>query len=480
MRYILSIDQSTSGTKAVLVDEQGRIARQASLPHRQVHPAPGRVEHDAEEIYRNTVRLIDEVGTENAAALAIANQRETTVLWDRATGQPVCPAVVWQDVRGETLCQGLAAHRQTILQTTGLALSPYYSAAKLAAVLQENPALRRRAEAGELCAGTVDSYLVYRLTGGRVFATDVSNASRTQLMNLRTLAWDSGALGVFGIPRAMLPDAILHSDGDFGAYRDIPITGVLGDSHASLFGHGCHRPGMVKTSYGTGSSIMRNVGASPVFSANGLSSSVGYGFRGEVCYVLEGNITCSADTLVWLRDELGLIRDIGEVEGLAASVPGTDGVQLVPAFSGLGAPYFDSNARALLCGMNRGTTRAHVVRAALESIAQQNADVLDAMAKDTAGSVEILHADGGGSVNALLMQLQADLVPCRVRVCAEKDTTALGAAYMAGIAAGIYRDFDSIEGRLPPAATYTPHMPQDAREAMRGAWADAVRRAQYV
>ena len=475
MKYILSIDQSTSGTKAALIDEAGRIARKVSRPHKQYYPAPGRVEHDAEEIYQNTVALIDELGLDGVQAIAIANQRETTVLWERGSGRPVCPAVVWQDVRGEGLCRELAAHGETVLRSTGLLLSPYYPAAKLASVLREHPDLRRRAEAGELCAGTIDSYLVYRLTGNHF--TDVSNASRTQLMNLESLAWDPALAAIFEIPACLLPEKILPSDGDFGVYRGIPVTGVMGDSHASLFGHGCHTPGTVKTSYGTGSSIMMNVGEKPVFSRNGLSASVGFGADGKVCYVLEGNITCSADTLIWLRDELQLVQSLDEIEPLAASVESAQGVCLVPAFSGLGAPYFDSDARAIIAGMNRGTTRAHVVRAALESIAQQNADVLDAMRRDTGIPVARLNADGGGSINKLLMQLQADLVPCRVAVSAEKDLTALGAGLLAGITVGLYESYEAVAGLRAPAAVYEPRMDAPAREALRAAWADAVRRA---
>ena len=473
MKYILSVDQSTSGTKAVLVDDNGAVARKVSKPHSQRHPMPGRVEHDASEIWRNVLSLIDEIWTEGIQALAIANQRETSVVWDRGTGEPVCPAVVWQDVRGEAHCRSLSAHADEVLKRTGLTLSPYYPAAKLATVLNEYPELRVRSESGELCAGTVESYLIYRLTGGAVFATDVSNASRTQLLNLTTLRWDDELLRVFGIPKLLLASDILHSDAAFGEYKGVPITGVLGDSHAALFGHGCHGPGQVKASYGTGSSIMMNVGKQPVFSQNGLSASVGFGYRGSVCYVLEGNVTCSADTLVWLKEGLGILDDIGEAEAIAGTTPSTDGVQLVPAFSGLGAPYFDSSARAILCGMSRGTCRAHVVRAALESIAQQNADVLDAMARDTGSGVSKLSADGGSSVNKLLMQLQADLVPCRVFASSEADMTALGAALMAGLAVGLYSEFKPILY----TAVYEPNMDETQRNQSRAAWADAVRRA---
>ncbi len=475
MKYVIAVDQSTAGTKALLIDQNGNAVRRESRPHHQYYPAPGRVEHDAEEIFQNTVQVISAVSEGIApadiASLAIANQRETTVLWEKGTGKPLCPALVWQDVRAEALCASLSDGATMVEQATGLALSPYYSAAKAAHAIREYGLT-------DYCFGTIDSYLVYRLTGGNVFATDVSNASRTQLMNLTNLAWDSGVCALFGIQVSSLPE-IRHSDASFGTTSasgipsGIPIMGVLGDSHASLYGQGCQEPGMVKTSYGTGSSIMMNVGSAPVRSTRGLSSSVGYGFKGSVCYVLEGNITCSADTLVWLRDQLELFPDLPTLDRLAETVPDAGGVTLVPAFSGLGAPYFDTAARAILCGISRGTTRAHVARAALESIAQQNADVLDAMAGDLGKPVSVLSADGGGTVNKLLMQLQADLVPCRVKVAAYPDLSAMGAGLMSGQSAGLFDHFIAPE----LAAEYAPQMPETARKSLRHEWADAVRRA---
>lgn len=478
MKYVIAVDQSTSATKALLIDQLGSVLRRESLPHRQFYPAPGRVEHDAEEIFQNTLRVIakasEGVDPADIASLAVANQRETTVLWDHATGKPLCRALVWQDVRAEALCRELSEATPMVREATGLLLSPYYSAAKAAHAVREYGL-------ADYCFGTVDSFLVYRLTGGKVFATDVSNASRTQLMNLNDLKWDPRLCALFGIPESSLPE-IRPSDANFG-FTDAPgipkglaITGVLGDSHASLYGQGCHEPGMVKTSYGTGSSIMMNVGAKPVRSSSGLSSSVGYGAGGKVCYVLEGNITCSADTLIWLRDQLELFPDLKTLDRLAETVPDAGGVTLVPAFSGLGAPYFDTGARAILYGMSRGTTRAHVARAALESIAQQNADVLDAMARDLKKPVTALSADGGGSVNRLLMQMQADLVPCRVQVAAHPDLTAMGAGLLSGLASGAFDHF--IPSGL--AAEYAPRMPEGARRAARNAWADAVRRTRSM
>ncbi|MGI6652811.1 MAG: FGGY-family carbohydrate kinase [Christensenellales bacterium] len=481
MKIVVTLDQSTAGTKAALMDETGAITRIIGREHRQFHPAADRVEHDAEEIWQNAQKLLTDitqnVSPDNIAGLGIANQRETTVIWNRKTGRPVSPAIVWQDVRAKALADGMQADAAQIEAKTGLKVSPYYSAAKAAALLRERPELQARAEAGELCFGTVDSYLLYRLTGGRVFATDISNASRTQLLNLETLQWDAAIVRCFGLPVQMLPDHVWMSDANYGeittveALRGVRIGAVMGDSHASFYGHGCTEPGMVKTSYGTGSSIMMNTGSTPLRSSHGLSTSVGYGKNGLVCYVLEGNITCSADTLMWLKNDLQLMHTLDEL-ALAQTVPDTQGVYLIPAFAGLGAPWFDENARAILYGMNRGTGKAHVLRAALESIAHQNADVLDAMRLDTGKPVEWISVDGGGSVNTLLMQMQSDLVPCRVQVSAEKDLTLYGIGRMV------------LDKMMPgacaaprkPAAVYEPALGEQERKIRREGWADALRR----
>ncbi len=482
MKYILAVDQSTSGTKVSLLDEKLTNVKSLKKAHRQYYPHPGWAEHDAEEIWTNTAQMLSELAEgldpKDIAGLGIANQRETTVLWERQTGKPVCPAVVWQDVRAKELTERMPCEGGRIFGKTGLLLSPYYSAAKAAAVLEANEDLRRRAEAGELCFGTVDSYLLYRLTGGESFATDTTNACRTQLFDITRLAWSPYLAGIFGIPESMLADKVLPADSRFGeisaidSLKGVPVTALMGDSHASFFGHGCLSPGMVKTSYGTGSSLMMNIGRTPLFSENGLSTSIGFSFAGETWYVLEGNITCSADTLMWVKDELGLISDMEELS-LAGSVTSTDGVYLVPAFSGLGAPYFDENAKGMLFGMNRGTTKAHVLRAALASIAHQNTDVLDAMAKDAGQAIDELRADGGGSVNPLLMQMQSDYVPCTVAVSAEKDLTLKGVAAMAGLSAGL---FDLSACSYPVSAHYRPKMPEEERLRERAGWLDAVNR----
>ena len=479
MKYIVSIDQSTSASKAFLIDGQGDIVRRASRPHRQFYPAPDRVEQDAEEIFQNVAAVIGEVTdgipARDLSALAITNQRETTVLWDRETGLPVCPAVVWQDTRGAALCQQLSAHGEAVERVTGSALSPYLPASKIGVLLNERPDLRRRAEAGDIAMGTMESWLVYRLTGRH--ATDVSNASRTQLMDLTTLRWSGELARWFGIPASMLAPEILPSDACFGEYRGIPITGVLGDSFATLFGQGCHAPGATKVSYGTGTSVMVNIGSAPRLLGPGLTTAAAWGYDGATVYEIEGNITCSGDTLVWLCKSLELFRDPAEIEALARTVEDSGGVQLVPAMAGLGAPFFDPEARAVLRGMSRGTTRAHVARAALESMAQRVADVLEVI---RAGGLDVqtMQVDGGGAKNTLLMQLQADLADCALNCSAASELSGLGAAYMAGLKTGVYPDFDGIPARHRPAQVYRPAMSPEARSEMRRAWASAIACAQ--
>ena len=489
-KYVVALDQSTSASKVFLLDADGAIIRRFSKEHEQFYPAPGFCEHDAEEIFRNVIEgiqtVLDGIDPEDVGCISISNQRETTVLWNRSDGTPACRAVVWQDVRGEYIAEELRDAAPMVQQKTGLSLSPYYPAVKAAAVFREKPELLERACRGELCVGTIDSYLIYRFTGGKTFAADVSNASRTELMSLQTLEWDPELAGLFGIPLCALPSKILHSDADFGETdcsgipAGIKITGVMGDSHAALFGNGCHTPGSAKATYGTGSSVMLNVGEKPILSANGLSASVGFAFKGKVCYVLEGNVTCSGDTLVWLRDGLRLFEKISEVESLAASVEHSDGVTLIPAFSGLGAPYFDSEARAIICGMNRGTTRAHIARAALESIAQQDTDILEAMSRDCGQPVTEIFADGGATANALLMQMQADLVPCRINCAAASELSALGVGYMGGITSGVYSAFNEITQRKQEGKHYEPRLSADSRETLRKQWKSAIRKSQNI
>lgn len=479
--YIIAIDQSTSASKVFLVDEGGVIVRRFSKEHQQFYPKAGYVEHDAEEIWQNVREGIDAVAegvpSEELKALAISNQRETTVLWDRATGMPVCHAIVWQDIRGEALCERLRRHAQTVQDKTGLPLSAYYSAAKAASVLESDPAIRKMAKDGRLCIGTVDSYLVYRLTNGQSFRTDVSNASRTELCDIRTLTWDDELCHIFGIPKHCLPE-IVSSDADFGqvAHMGLPITGVMGDSHAALFGQGCLSAGMAKATFGTGSSVMMNVGQQVIPSHNGLSASVGFGWQGKTCYVLEGNVTCSGDTLCWLRDDVEMVGDVSRIETIARTVESTEGVFLIPAFSGLGAPYFDGNARAALVGMSRSTKRAHIVRAALESMAYQDADVINAMEKDMGMPLNELRVDGGPTKNALLMQTLSDLLGCPVQCASQSELSALGSGYMAGLTVGLYSDFDAIPAAHEKGAAYQPTITDENRQSRMKEWHTAVKR----
>ena len=484
-RYVLSVDQSTQGTKALLFDEAGKLIHRADRPHRQITNESGWVEHDPEEIWRNTLQVVRDV-TEKAgidrneiAVMGISNQRETTVCWDRATGKPVCNAVVWQCARAAELCENIekAGFGKPVQQKTGIPLSPYFPAAKLAWILQNVPGAAEKAAAGELAAGTVDSWLVYKLTGGKQHRTDYSNASRTQLFNLRTLAWDPELLDVFGIPARCLAE-ITDSDGEFGETdldgwlsQPIPIRGVLGDSHGALFGQGCLRPGMVKATYGTGSSIMMNIGETPAVSDKGLVTSLAWKLRGKVNYVLEGNINYTGAVITWLKDDLKLIFSPGETEALARGANPGDRTYLVPAFSGLGAPYWDSNARACISGMSRTTGKNEVVRAALDCIAYQITDIVEAMRESAGTGIEELRADGGPTRNGYLMQFQSDLLGIPVRVPDQEELSGIGAAYAAGIAAGIWDEtvLDGFRRR-----TYAPAMENTEREERRRGWKEAV------
>lgn len=482
MKYIIAVDQSTSGTKVSLFDQEMSVCRSLRKSHRQYYPCPGGVEHDAAEIWNNTAELltqiVEDIPRENILGIGIANQRETTVLWDRATGEPACKAIVWQDVRSKPVTDPLQPYAEEIFSLSGLQPSPYYSAGKAAYAIGSSPELRSKLDRGQLCIGTVDSYLLYRLTSGKSFLTDMTNACRTQLFDIEKLTWSQELTEMFNIPVSALAERVLPADSGFGLVDSIPelagipVLAMLGDSHASLFGHGCTAAGTVKTSFGTGSSIMMNIGGKPMWSSEGLSTSIGFAFGGQLCYVLEGNVTCSADTLVWLKDSLHLINSMDELDE-AGNVPDTGGVYLVPAFAGLGAPWFCETAKAVIYGMNRGTERAHVLRAALASIAHQNADVLDAIYRTTGIPVTSISADGGGCANSLLMQMQSDLVPCNLAVSMEKDLTLRGIALMAGISCGIFnKDFVT----APQRRMYTPQMEESVRIREREGWADAVKR----
>lgn len=486
--YVLGIDQSTQGTKALLFDDTGKLLHRADLLHRQIIDEKGWVEHDPEEIYRNTigaVRLLVEtsgIDRQKIRVLGISNQRETALVWDRATGQPVYNAVVWQCARGAAICEEIQKQKNAgiIRSRTGLPLSPYFSAAKIAWILRHAEGAQARADKGELCCGTIDSWLVYRLTGKKEFRTDYSNASRTQMFNIRTLNWDPEVCKLFGIPLSCLAE-VTDSDGYYGETdleglldHPIPIRGVLGDSHGALFGQGCLKKGMVKATFGTGSSIMMNIGEQPVFSDR-VVTSLAWGMNGKVNYVLEGNINYTGAVITWLKDDLNLIQSPAETEELAREANPTDTAYLVPAFSGLGAPYWDSDAKAVLYGMTRTTRRPEIVKAGLESIVYQITDVLEAMEQESGISIEELRVDGGPTRNGYLMQFQSDLAQIPVRVPSAEELSGIGAAYAAGLAAGIY-GMDSLFDHFG-RTKFLPLMPKQDRDQKYRGWQKAVEKA---
>ncbi len=483
--YVLSVDQSTQGTKALIFDRSGRILGRADLPHRQIINEKGWVEHDPEEIWRNTLQVIRDV-TEKAgirkeelAVMGISNQRETSLCWNRKTGVPVCNAIVWQCARGTEICAPLEARGagETVRRKTGIPLSPYFPAAKLAWIFRHVEGAREAAARGELCAGTIDSWLVFRLTRGRRHQTDYSNASRTQLFNISDLCWDRELLDLFGIDPSCMPE-VTDSDGDFGetdlgGWLDTPILirGVLGDSYGALFGQGCLKPGMIKATYGTGSSVMMNIGEKPIFTDTGVVTSLAWKIGGKVHYVLEGNINYTGAVISWLKDDVRLISSPGETEALALAANPGDTCNLVPAFSGLGAPWWNSEARAILCGMTRTTGRNEIVRAALDCIAWQITDIVKAMASGSGTAVSELRVDGGPTRNAYLMQFQSDVLNIPVRIPEAEELSGIGAAYAAGLAAGF---LDETVFDRPFRKEYRPAMAGKLRESKYQAWLSAV------
>ena len=493
MTYVLALDQGTTSSRALLFDEEGAVRAVAQREIRQIYPRPGWVEHDPEEIWASQIGVAAEalaragVAAGEVAALGITNQRETVVLWERATGRPVADAIVWQDRRTAGHCESLraAGHEPRIRERTGLVLDPYFSATKLAWLLDRLPDARARAEAGELAFGTVDSWLIWKLTGGAVHATDVSNASRTLLFDLRRGAWDDELLALFGIPRALLPEVRGSSEvygetaGGLLPVR-LPVAGVAGDQQAALFGQGCRRPGQAKSTYGTGCFLLLHTGGEPVASSHGLLTTAAWRLGAELEYALEGSVFMGGAVVQWLRDGLGLLRSAAEVEALAASVPDSGGAVLVPAFTGLGAPHWDASARGTLLGLTRGTTAAHLARAALEAIACQVADVLGAMEADAGLTLAELRVDGGATANDLLMQIQADLLGVPVVRPRMRETTALGAALLAGRAVGLWPDgaAPAADGAGTAAGIDRVFEPQPVdRAALLGRWRRAVERA---
>ena len=495
MTHILALDQGTTSSRAILFNAQGNALHTAQLEFEQIFPQLGWVEHDPLEIWQSQLRVMKQVLAEadpgqSVAAIAITNQRETTVLWDRQTGQPLANAIVWQDRRTVEYCQTLRQQGQQALiqDKTGLVLDSYFSGTKLAWLLENIPGARARAECGELAFGTIDSWLVWNLTRGKTHVTDPSNASRTLLFNLHTLAWDDELLALFNIPRSLLPKVVpssgvvAHTEPSLLG-RAIPIASMIGDQQAATFGQACFEPGMAKNTYGTGCFMLLNTGHEPVASHNKLLTTIGWQRPEDATqslattYCLEASVFMGGATIQWLRDGLNIISSAPEVEALAASVQDVADTYLVPAFTGLGAPIWDGNARGTLVGMTRGTTKAHIARAALEAIALQVADVFEAMAKDSGIALAELRVDGGASKNNLLMQIQADLLGVPVVRPKITETTALGAAYLAGLAIGLWSSTQDIASQWSIDRRFEPNMALADRQAKLARWHQALERA---
>jgi glycerol kinase len=487
MAFVLALDQGTTSSRAIVFDRAGRACGADQREFRQHFPQDGWVEHDPREIWetqlataRGALRSAGVTAAE-IAAIGITNQRETTIVWERATGAPVGPAIVWQDRRTAARCEELRAVAPMVARKTGLVLDPYFSATKIAWILDRTPGLRERAQRGELAFGTVDSWLVWNLTGGAVHATDHTNASRTLLFDIETLDWDASLLDVFGVPRAMLPE-IRPSCGAFGTTVEslfgasLPIGGIAGDQQAALFGQAGFRKGLAKNTYGTGSFVVLNTGDAIVRSAHGLLATVAFTTATTHAYALEGSIFVTGAAVQWLRDGLGIIEDSQAVEALAASVPDNGGVYFVPALTGLGAPYWDPYARGAIFGLTRGSTRAHLARATLESMAYQTLDVVDAMTGDGGFALRELRVDGGAARDDLAMQFQADVLGADVVRPRVVETTALGAAYLAGLHAGYWSDLDAIEALWQEERRFEPRIGAAARSKLVDGWHAAVAR----
>jgi glycerol kinase len=486
--YILALDQGTTSSRAVLLGQDGRVHGQAQTPFRQIFPQPGWVEHDPVEIWSSQFGVAMEalaqadIKADTVAAIGITNQRETAILWDRKTGEPIHNAIVWQDRRTAAFCDRLReqGNEPKIQEKTGLVIDAYFSASKICWLLENVPGARERANRGELAFGTVDSWLIWKLTGGARHVTDITNASRTMLFNLYTGQWDDELLDLLNVPKSLLPQVVGSSEvcgKSSGVLAGIPIAGIAGDQQAALFGQMCMQPGMVKCTYGTGSFMLLNTGEKPVASRNKLLTTVAWKIDGRTSYALEGSVFIAGAVVQWLRDELQIIRSAAEIEELASSVPDTAGVYFVPAFSGLGAPHWDQYARGTIGGLTRGANRAHIARAALEGIAFQIADIIDAMETDSGVPLKELRVDGGAARNNLLMQIQADLLGVPVTRPSNPETTVLGATYLAGLAVGFWPDQETIAKQWQADRRFIPAIDETERRARHAGWSQALARA---
>ena len=484
-KYILALDQGTSSSRAIVFDHDGNIRSTAQMEFTQYFPKPGWVEHNPMEIWSSEAAVIAEAITrmgingKDIAAIGITNQRETTIVWDAETGEPVYNAIVWQDRRTSEFCDTLRDKADFIREKTGLIIDAYFSGTKIRWILDHVPGAREKAEAGRLRFGTVDSWLVWQLTRGTVHVTDVSNASRTMLFNIHTLEWDQELLDLLDIPASMMPE-VRSSSEVYGVTKttifahEVPIGGIAGDQQAALFGQMCTEPGSVKNTYGTGCFLLMNTGSTPILSKNNLLTTVAWKIGDEVRYALEGSIFVGGSVVQWLRDGLGIIRSSSEIEGLAETVEDNGGVYFVPALTGMGAPYWDQYAHGTICGITRGTTAAHIARAALEGIAFQTMDIVGAMEKDAGVKLSELKVDGGASRNNLMMQFQADILDTSVIRPQVTETTAMGACYLAGLAVGYWSSLDEIKAQWQAERVFTPSGADTA--ALKAGWADAISR----
>jgi len=486
-RFILALDQGTTSSRAMVVEEAGAVVSIAHHPFKQIFPEPGWVEHSPTEIWSSQTGVVTEalakvdLTGKNIAAIGITNQRETTVVWDRETGEPVYNAIVWQDRRTAAFCDALrASDGAAIQEKTGLIPDAYFSGSKVNWILENVSGARARAEAGKLAFGTVDCWLIWKLTHGARHVTDVTNASRTMLFNIHMMDWDEDLLRLLSVPRSMLPE-VVASSGECGVTQGlvagVPIAGIAGDQQAALFGQMCTSPGMAKCTYGTGAFMLLNTGTKPMISKNRLLTTVAWKVGGTVEYALEGSMLMAGAVVQWLRDELQIIRTSAEIEALAASVESSNGVVLVPAFAGLGAPHWDQYARGALVGMTRGTSRAHIARAALEGIALQATDVLEAMQADSGLPLAQLRVDGGAAANNMLMQIQSDVLGIEVVRPKNAEATVMGAAYLAGLAVGYWPDKETIARQWQVDRVFKPAMEKGARDKVRATWKKALSRA---